>query len=879
MTTELKRFTDAYATMTIAVYEPVIAKWYSQTGLAALADSYIVRAAGAKKKMAIAGASRRAMAHAGATGNGRASEGNRPRGERPSGPGGGPGGSSGGADVAAGATVSAMSAGSAGSALSLLPNEPSVTSALAHSPEGFVDASGPGLGPELFSLLPNLEITHELAYPGGRMRWVDPGGTSRMMATVPTIYGAETPMIDDEFDMLGARKNLTSGLNDELEKKLKGLTGPLPAKELNALVLAQAQKHLGKFADGFGRLQYMPPEGEWLEMLSPIGVAHFYRQLFFYLSEGVGPIEQAFTISPQETLEVIAETVRRQSHEETFEHGSETVSETATESRNVDEVSDKVASMVERDTSAAMSANTSFQASGGVGVWNFGGSAQIGGSTSMSQSSQMARENARRRLKEITKRASERITKTFSMRVTDATEVTSTDFTRRTIENKKDVPVSYGLRRVFNRVRVKVQDLGPMMVWQLYISKPGAGLARSRFVHFSDHEPIASPGEPPALPPRPQGGVDTGTTSTTILVDYSKPASDPMRAYVKLSITVPPDREITAVSIDSITDLEHLAKEDLAPAPHNGAQRNATMDTTTHTYSVEIGVLPGDAYSVQVSFQYTWKPSQAVMDQWQADVDAVRAKFAQQELEAREKALREQFERQRTLITEKSKVRPRAAAALRKEERYEVMNRMISHIFRPRGSGLPGAPSPLEIELFHRYMDVDGIFIYTHPSWWVPRYASGATGFGRPEYEITAESEPAPAGRSLGWAIQIDGDDRRNEFLNSPWVRVCVPMKRGREREAIAWLAEHVEGTLGYEPNREPLKSMLGAIEKLRADQQQVASVGPDYVSSSTVVVDTTTGAPPGPLGPEDVYPVIDEFEVTVPTEGFVYDDLQVKIP
>ena len=268
-----------------------------------------------------------------------------------------------------------------------------------------------------------------------------------------------------------------------------------------------------------------------------------------------------------------------------------------------------------------------------------------------------------------------------------------------------------------------------------------------------------------------------------------------------------------------------------------------------------------------------------MLDAWQAEYDAAQQKFRAQEAEAREKALREQFERQRSLITEKSKIRSRPAADLRREERYEVMNRMISHLFRPKGSGTPGAPSPLEIELFHRYLDADAMFVYTHPSWWVPRYTSPTTGFGRPEYEITAEADPARLGRSLGWAFQLDGDDRRNEFLNSPWVRVCIPVRPGREREAIAWLAEHIEGEVGYDPKKDPLKSLLGSIEKVRENQAKVAATGPDFVGPDTVVVDSTTGAPTGPLNPEDVYRVVDEFEVTVPTEGFVYDDLTVKIP
>jgi hypothetical protein len=37
----------------------------------------------------------------------------------------------------------------------------------------------------------------------------------------------------------------------------------------------------------------------------------------------------------------------------------------------------------------------------------------------------------------------------------------------------------------------------------------------------------------------------------------------------------------------------------------------------------------------------------------------------------------------------------------------------------------------------------------------------------RLDYLITEDTQPAPFGSSLGWLIQIDGDERRNEFLNA----------------------------------------------------------------------------------------------------------------
>ncbi|HKZ04237.1 MAG TPA: hypothetical protein VJU81_02100 [Methylomirabilota bacterium] len=65
-------------------------------------------------------------------------------------------------------------------------------------------------------------------------------------------------------------------------------------------------------------------------------------------------------------------------------------------------------------------------------------------------------------------------------------------------------------------------------------------------------------------------------------------------------------------------------------------------------------------------------------------------------------------------------------------------------------------------------------------------------------YYITEESAPAPLGASLGWLLQLDGDNLRNAFLNAPWVKAVLPIRPGKERAAINWLQRlHVEGTDG----------------------------------------------------------------------------------
>lgn len=76
----------------------------------------------------------------------------------------------------------------------------------------------------------------------------------------------------------------------------------------------------------------------------------------------------------------------------------------------------------------------------------------------------------------------------------------------------------------------------------------------------------------------------------------------------------------------------------------------------------------------------------------------------------------------------------------------------------------------------------------------------GAKELGRDNYYITEDSKPAKLGASLGWLLQLDGDNLRNAFLNTPWVKAVIPIRIGKEREALNWLQQaHVEGAEGLD--------------------------------------------------------------------------------
>ncbi len=91
----------------------------------------------------------------------------------------------------------------------------------------------------------------------------------------------------------------------------------------------------------------------------------------------------------------------------------------------------------------------------------------------------------------------------------------------------------------------------------------------------------------------------------------------------------------------------------------------------------------------------------------------------------------------------------------------------------------------------------------------------GVRNWRRDNYYITDESAPARLGASLGWLLQLDGDNLRNAFLNAPWVKAVLPIRPGMEEAALNWLTK-VEGTNGigdddvYRTNNPNEKDLAG---------------------------------------------------------------------
>jgi hypothetical protein len=179
----------------------------------------------------------------------------------------------------------------------------------------------------------------------------------------------------------------------------------------------------------------------------------------------------------------------------------------------------------------------------------------------------------------------------------------------------------------------------------------------------------------------------------------------------------------------------------------------------------------------------------------------------------------------RTLVNVASKVTPRLSDGLRYEERDAIYRQLYTILSQVSISEIdPNQSAYVTAEYIRELFDVDQMLYYVEPDYYLPRTlpptfgptpgtpspagdmlsAPGATVSSWPRrpatdyYLITDASQPAPQGASLGWTIQLDGDDRRNQFLNAAWVKAVIPIQPGRELDALAWLQnENVEGVAG----------------------------------------------------------------------------------
>jgi len=250
---------------------------------------------------------------------------------------------------------------------------------------------------------------------------------------------------------------------------------------------------------------------------------------------------------------------------------------------------------------------------------------------------------------------------------------------------------------------------------------------------------------------------------------------------------------------------------------------------------VMVGVVTGsggiawdDRITFKVSGGVTCKLLKTKQDEITSANDALISAKLAADAENHRRVEQSYLDSVRDRVTLASKVTRRKFEDLREEERTIVYRNLIKSLMTEGlYRDLPDTPAGFQSrhvlsELINAIFDIEKMLYFVAPEWWKPRVIAASLSIGGAavansiggsvirwaddeeygKYFITDGSDPAPLGSSLGWLLQLDGDDLRNAFLNAPWVKAVIPIRPGKELAAINWLRTvGVEGSDGLNAN------------------------------------------------------------------------------
>ncbi|HEV2816957.1 MAG TPA: hypothetical protein VGW40_07030 [Allosphingosinicella sp.] len=636
------------------------------------------------------------------------------------------------------------------------------------------------------------------------------------------------------------------GMADELEKLFYG------ADELSADDIVKALSAGDPFAA-------IDPTRELDRVgLSPIGLAHLFRQYFFEFASFAGTPVGHVWISPGSTVELVETSTRRTLVERSEEQSFESIARGETSAENQDELSDAVKADNRAETKFGVNVK-------GEESWIWGSASQ---SASYEQGSirQSAREEAHKHMRRQSSKLSTEIRRNYKSTLRVVTETTDTSSKRYVLTNTSEKLVNYELRRKLREVGVQVQDIGRYLCWETYVDEPGRALGIAQLVHVA---------KPPDTTPPPPKGIDRPQsipTDVPFIIDFEQPSPGAtMDMEYRDGATFDQGYQVGA----NYLPVTYTIKADfLLPVrpPQAGYELDPNIWFERHDHYVElsteivrqVGPASPDAeikiHLERVNFKgvspltltakLNWLPTAALIQRVEQENDKLVKEHTHQVAEESRRAF---VEAARERIALASDLATRRFEDLREEERIVVYRRLIGTLL-PKGVAVDDAARHAASALIDSIFDVEKMLYFVAPEWWKPRAHGGqflgfepaapgpgaaapagppgvsdtiglappaaaaalaapvtslpldsisswggADAFRKDNYYVTEKSKPAPLGASLGWLLQLDGDDLRNAFLNAPWVKAVMPIRPGKARAALNWLRQ-VDGTNGIGP-------------------------------------------------------------------------------
>lgn len=576
--------------------------------------------------------------------------------------------------------------------------------------------------------------------------------------------------------------------------------------------------------------------------LSPISVVHLFRQYFFELDTFLGTPVSHVWLSPGATVELIEVHTRKTIVEKTLETAVETITKTESDITEQEEISDAVKDDNKQDVKFGASVTASYASITATSNFDY------------NTSQQTAREESHKRMRQQTEKLSSEIRKNYKTVFKTITETTDMSSKRYVLSNTTEELINYELRRKMRQVAVQVQDIGSYLCWQTYVDRPGESLGVAKLMHIAkpaELDGLHAPDEIPMLQPFKEDKVITLPFVSIEDTDADNEGEvykdgvevDDSELFGNLE-KIQSDFPIECVCSKGnyvLTNVEFDGQGKPVAASRRGDITNADNKATftLHLDSVDFQ----GQNSVQVKLTLHWSPADGANDEAikknKENVDAFKAKEAAEY----QKAFVENA-KERIKLTHQIKARP--SEDLREEERIVVYRKLIQEMLT-NGISMPDDRTRHVVaELINSIFDIDKMLYFVAPEWWRPRLrhfsqqleesrtipsfyltglenvaqgvvkklynyvtlkspdklAASTIGWGgvedssRDNYYITEDSEPAKFGSSLGWLLQLDGDNMRNAFLNAPWVKAVIPIRPGKEEAAINWL-KGVEGFNG----------------------------------------------------------------------------------
>lgn len=672
-----------------------------------------------------------------------------------------------------------------------------------------------------------------------------------------------------------------------------------------------------------------PFSDESQAVLSPVGLVTLFREYFFEFDNFLGAPSGHLWISPGGTVEVIESSTRRTLTEKTAEQSEDTTSKVEESLTSQDDVADAVKEDNANDTKLGASASAGAKF---AGMYHADASASFSNQTTTHKSSEVTHKHTRTQSAKVSSEIHRNFKTTFKT-VTESTDVTSR---RYVVQNTTNQLVNYELRRKMRKVGIQVQHIGTRLSWQVFLDIPGKDLGLGELVHVVPAPDLSSLKKPE--PPPPLQKKDTEFSGPFTLQRFPGTENDP---HQDANYTRSEEHPLGITGMHSDNNDDHIVGDAdyHAQPPGSGYTLDSIRPISAKTQAGDAQFLAeydrfvastgafrlkakflnfGGGRIINFTLGVTWNPP--AIDPAQAAYDKDLAVYNAAVADIQRKAFGEAMRDRVRLVSE---IRRRPSEDLRKEERQSVYGKLIRdlQLFQEPHVGS---------ELIRQIFDVDEMLYFTAPDYWRPttgvvaertdksvgKYPvpqipaptvpassdslDGETVAGwyshtdknntvdpmgeakaewRIDYLITEASQPAPFGSSLGWLIQVDGDERRNEFLNAAWVKAVLPIRPGHEVEALAWLAlANVEGEAGLgqpypmqpgDPDSYKNKTLSEVLGLLAAELQASNTDMKNTLATEKVF---ETGFDPLGTGfrPAEPYMIFDEWVEVLPTDQVV---------